>query len=793
MHIATVLALIGFLYSGLIGFGSMGVSLFFRNQDLLVVGHVIILLVFVGAGMGYIAWVKQRFGDPLVNVAGALASLGCVTVLVKEGSVQEGAFSVRRMAQILIMVFMGIVVATAVNVLVLPRTARTELRKAMEESTDSLGELLISITRAFLSGREDDLQDDYFDNLQKEQLQSLQKMSKDLDEAKNEYLVLGGEKLYDVSTRLVECLDTLSQDLGGLRSAALAQFAQVNSYGGNHPENTPASSEERKPSWYKTVRGGGNRAQNPNILDVIAEAPDESPNANNKKPLPGDAGSTAVSTPERRESVESLASTLKTPDDLFFTFIKQLGPPTKSLVYTLKQILDELPFKEPSTPHLYFSPTFDSNVEIAINENFHSSLKDAVELYRSSRKEALRTLYASRSLSAAFMPQGSRKGTGAFSGQRTASVVSSPAETRQQQTPILERPPEEVLADIEEVSACCEHFSFSLLDFAEDVLTYLHVLDDLKEALEQPKSSWKWLMFWRISWISDRRRAFKPGTDFEHGEGNGATHEIPEPIRKADEFADPEKPPSHQLWTWRLYRKLRIFRRDDVKFAVKVGIGAILYSLPAFIESTRPWFTYWRGEWGLVSYMAVCAMTTGAANTTGIKRFIGTGIGACLAIIAWILASDHGDANPYLLAFFGWLVAIGCFYLILAKSQGPMGRFILLTYNLGALYAYSLSVHDDDQDDDEGGIDPAIWGTYRAYISSAMSEAILLILVLYRVDIVLHRLAAVCVGTLWAIIVTRFIWPISARSKLKDGLCILWLRMSLVWKRDPLAMFLLGE
>ena len=41
--------------------------------------------------------------------------------------------------------------------------------------------------------------------------------------------------------------------------------------------------------------------------------------------------------------------------------------------------------------------------------------------------------------------------------------------------------------------------------------------------------------------------------------------------------------------------------------------------------------------------------------------------------------------------------------------SGPLGRFILLTYNLGALYSYSLSIRDDDNDDDEGGIDPAIW------------------------------------------------------------------------------------
>lgn len=110
----------------------------------------------------------------------------------------------------------------------------------------------------------------------------------------------------------------------------------------------------------------------------------------------------------------------------------------------------------------------------------------------------------------------------------------------------------------------------------------------------------------------------------------------------------------------------------------------------------------------------------------------------------------------------------GCFYIIVAKGDGPMGRFIVLTYNLSALYSYSLSIHDDDNDDDEGGIDPAIW------------------------DIVLHRVVSVIVGTIWAIIVCRWIAPISARRKLRAGLCVLWLRMGLIWKRDPLARVLLG-
>lgn len=61
-------------------------------------------------------------------------------------------------------------------------------------------------------------------------------------------------------------------------------------------------------------------------------------------------------------------------------------------------------------------------------------------------------------------------------------------------------------------------------------------------------------------------------------------------------------------------------------------------------------------------------------------------------------------------------------YIIVAQGKGPMGRFIMLTYNLSALYAYSLSVRDMDDDDDEGGVFPNI------------------------VDITFHRVVAVLSG-----------------------------------------------
>lgn len=204
--------------------------------------------------------------------------------------------------------------------------------------------------------------------------------------------------------------------------------------------------------------------------------------------------------------------------------------------------------------------------------------------------------------------------------------------------------------------------------------------------------------------------------------------------------------------------------RFIVRFAAKVGIGAALYALFAFIPSTRPFYQHWRGEWGLLSYMLVCSMTIGAANTTGSARFIGTFIGAVAAIIVWVTC----QGNAIALALCGALVSIPCFYLIVAKNQGPFGRFIMLTYNLSCLYAYSLSIRDSEDDDDEGGVTPLI------------------------TEISLHRLAAVLAGVIWGLIITRVIWPISARQKFKDSLSLLWLRMSLICKNDPLAVLVNG-
>ena len=59
----------------------------------------------------------------------------------------------------------------------------------------------------------------------------------------------------------------------------------------------------------------------------------------------------------------------------------------------------------------------------------------------------------------------------------------------------------------------------------------------------------------------------------------------------------------------------------------------------------------------------------------------------------------------------------------------------------------------DEDDDDEGGLDPII------------------------TSIALHRIVAVCIGFFWGMFITTYIWPISARYNARVGLSELYLHL----------------
>lgn len=98
---------------------------------------------------------------------------------------------------------------------------------------------------------------------------------------------------------------------------------------------------------------------------------------------------------------------------------------------------------------------------MAINEHFRHSLIDAKALFAGARRDALSAVYKNK------VPT------------RTSSAA--------------------VAADFEEVAASCGYFSLSLHDFAEDMVSFLDILEDLKANVNRyPRQrTYGWLKFWQ--------------------------------------------------------------------------------------------------------------------------------------------------------------------------------------------------------------------------------------------------------------------------------------------------------
>ncbi|KAI0433555.1 ribosomal protein L19 [Xylaria sp. FL1042] len=723
---AVTIAIIAVCYSMLIGICSMATSVLFGNVlELEKFSYALILIVYIGFGLGFVGWVKQKLNNPLVSVGASIASIGIITIITKEGSIHKAVFSTEKVVQYLKILLMATIISTFVNLVLWPVSARHALRKSMRTASISLGKMLSMISSGFLSGAEEEFTSKSFTNAATTYTSTLTLMNKNARESKYEYYLLGREQIYRHEKAVVKSMENLAQSIGGLRSAANTQFELLKEISsGPLSANIPPSPDTnlfspvfgRASSSFKNINSFGR-------LSAIDEAPDE------RSDREDDAVPTQLGESPSRVQNSSLNFAPRSPSEIFELFIKILGPSMKSLTHTMAEMLKQPPFDVPGSP-------------IEFNEQFKHSLGEAVSLYNESRAKALEELY------------------------KTIENARSTSESIQ--------------ADFEEVAAACGHFSFSLLSFADEMKKYLDALEELKYISEQDKRTWGWLKVWnkiRSLWKS-RKRA---GGDVE-------SQALMKPVRRMRQSEMPRGMPQfmtnrHETLRWNstpangwwdivvrkssptIWRFLNFLARDDIRFGVKVGIGATLYAMFAFIPQTMEVYKHWRGEWGLLSFMIVCSMTVGASNATGLARFTGTVMGASFMVINWLIA----DGNPVGLAILGWAVSFGAFYIMVDRGNPAFGRFILLSYNVSSLYAYSLSQSVEDDDDDEGGIHPRIR------------------------EIAFHRVVAVTIGIIWGLFICRLIWAMPARRKFKEGLALLYLQMGLIWKRGPLAILLRND
>jgi gas vesicle protein len=335
---AVLVALAAFSYATFISFSSMAVSAFFGGRNQLVLGHIIVLIVFVGGGLGLVGWTKHKLGSPLVNVGCSLTSLALITILTKEGAVQAAVFSYVKVWQVLKMIIMGCTASALVSLLVRPVSARNEFRDTFIKSTDAMAEMLSSITRSFLSGTEQELKSEEFIKTASQINSSFKTIVKNLGEAKFEHYALGTEQEYKINARLVKCLEKLMQSIGGLRSAAETQFsllAQADTHelesGQIHGNGTSTSSIFSEQNFSQTPPqlpspGSNHVERRSSILASIDEVAESSTESSAAVSVDGSDDESIQKSGSSMRIPNSMQNSL-TPADMFSIFIAHLGPP----------------------------------------------------------------------------------------------------------------------------------------------------------------------------------------------------------------------------------------------------------------------------------------------------------------------------------------------------------------------------------------------------------------------------------------------------------------------------------
>jgi hypothetical protein len=515
-----LIAIIAVFYAELICLLSMFTSVTVGSQlGSITTAHILVLLIFIGGGLGFLGWVKQKLNNPLVNTGCTLASIAIIAVVTKEEAVHGGGFSTLKIVQVLKMLVMGISITAAVNLLLWRVLAKDLVRKSMAATSIALGDTISAITRGFLTGSEEELLSDNFSKVMAEYNSAYCLMTKNLREEKFERYFLGQEKIYDLDKVVVKSIEALAQAIGGLRSACDTQFVLLRempsdfAFGPLSPGGTLLSPTRAMGSYFP--KGYKDRF---GTLAAIRES-DENESDGQESTSGGP-----------KDQIPANPPMFRMPSEIFELFISLLGPSMKSLAYTLSETLREHPFGN--------APQW----EIQVNENFKQSLRDALGLYNNSRKNALQELYN--------------------------TIELDPSRS------------DKIQADIEEVAAACGHFSFSLQTVAEEMLSFLDVIEELKEATEGKVRTWECLKLWKYFGRSSKGK----DTAMDDPETDSL---LPQPVRPLRKSAVPKGIPDEMLkrrdtFSWdaapdaskilrivseRILSVLRVLGRDDSKVA----------------------------------------------------------------------------------------------------------------------------------------------------------------------------------------------------------------------------------
>lgn len=651
MHQSLIFVIISILFSFSVSLISTSIASYFFKRGLSEVASLIDLL-FASVALGFVSYMKQKMNHPTFNTACSLASISIISAIVKEGAQNGGDIPLYRLGNLFKIVCLGSSITILVCYLIIPTSATKKLKKSLNESCSLMSSYLYKIETTFIN--DTNVNTSEFANLSSEIKKNSTKLNGSLEESKFELYLIGREKEFHILSELIQSAQLLESQLAGLKGSAEMQWSIL------HEVQSDSSNLESTATSIRTLESGNGDEDNNLGMSQSTTTLDEM---------------TAIN-----------------PSQLFDLFIYYLGPSLRSFSYTIRGVLDGMPF--------------DESENYSTKETYHykTSLKLARDLFTKKYERAITKLY----------------------GQKIFKVNTT-IETR---------------IDEEQVAASCGNFASILVQYCKELDHFIDLLGQYSELSENNSRSWDWLKFWKKTPDSERE---KPLPDL-----NVALENLNMSLLQRTERAE-------HTYGYKLWKFFSFFRRVEVQFGIRVGIGAFVLASLAYLPQTKQKFMEWRGEWALVTYSIIMNKSLGGTTMTVNWRFLGTFLGAFGAFAVWTLS----EGNAYALCISGWIISLFCFNIVLNwKDNNAYGRFILLTYNITALYTYNITRSEDLEEGDD--TDPIIF------------------------DIALHRFLGIVAGVLWALIMTISFLPITARNRLKRGLSLLWLRLGVIWNSDPL-------
>ncbi|KAI8593435.1 Fusaric acid resistance protein-like-domain-containing protein [Geranomyces variabilis] len=302
-------------------------------------------------------------------------------------------------------------------------------------------------------------------------------------------------------------------------------------------------------------------------------------------------------------------------------------------------------------------------------------------------------------------------------------------------------------------------FVFELMEFVKELMRLVSAIEVLKrDVIERRRMG-------RLRWLL-RSISFGQATDPVPGaaattllQQRRARKPLPGSVRRERlsraitvanlDFGCDGHRPKRDGWgelAWKAFIEISGF---EGRFAFKTAMTVALLSLPAFLDVTEDIFQDFRMHWALNTFVMVMTPSVGGTNVAGFWRLLGTFAGAAAAVLAGTLF----PGNPIGLFC---AAAVFCFpaaYMWLETRYPLMGQVSLISFTIIIFNDFS------------GAIDPET-GEWYSILSVA-----------------LRRGAAVASGCLVGMLVSRFVWPFTARKALRLGLADAILDIGILYAR----------